>query len=563
MMAEDHPEWFNTPVLTFLSMRKEILGKFLDESSWGEFGTEKQVIAISSLLGYFKKTRNLADQFPQLSADVTVENKNLAIQRTLHLPEKLYEQLLLALVEGVEEKYQSIWEQPSCVTLQKIEQFLERRRISCLAAYQSRVWSDVQSSQKYPCDTSKEVSEENNFTEKEMKVMLQARADLRKLRNKISARIQCRQNVRGFISKYNSLTQAFIARFESELTVDETETLRKRVRIAKNAALGSSSKVRVRKHTSETQRPKHEDCKIAREVLHSGHKSSIVQDQAVQNLPDEIELILPDIPDDSDNSPADFAHKLGEDIDEQLRERLTRLQFFSQTWSQRSGHSSSPFFTEVETGDLNDADTVAKVTQSLTAVDDSAPVVASAQERLDFNNWYYAKVDRIHTQQSQPVPATSTVPTISPMNLPSQSNMTLIPTSEQQSFDMVITSQPSDPIMTNSTSTIANLKGSQEQQLLEVVTNLCHMQANVVAMCMMAAFTLDKLSRMFNCATNIPKAAPLVTKSSSEDPLLSPWQAELGQVSDQVVELTSVATPKCSWNVTPWKRRGIVFTKLF
>ena len=107
IMARDYPEWFNTPLLTYLSMKKEFLGESLD---WGEFGTEKQVIALDSLLGYFKRTKNLADQFPQLASEITAENKNLLIQRTLCLPEKLYEQLLLAVIDGAEEKYQTIWD---------------------------------------------------------------------------------------------------------------------------------------------------------------------------------------------------------------------------------------------------------------------------------------------------------------------------------------------------------------------------------------------------------------------------------------------------------------------
>jgi hypothetical protein len=89
-------------------------------------------LELTSSLLPFERTNNLADQFPQLLDEVTVENKNLVIQRTLPLPNKLYEQLLLAVVEGTEEEYQSYWKQPSSVTLDKIEKFL---------AYQSQVWS--------------------------------------------------------------------------------------------------------------------------------------------------------------------------------------------------------------------------------------------------------------------------------------------------------------------------------------------------------------------------------------------------------------------------------------
>ena len=247
IMTKDHPAWFNTPALTYLSMKKEFLGKTLD---WGEFGTEKQVIALASLLGYFKKTRNLADQFPQLSEEITVENKNMLIQRTLLLPEKLYEQLLLAVIEGVEEEYQSIWEQPSSVTLAKIERFLERRMTGCLAAYQSQVWSDPHSSQNYPadetCDDFSEASEDISTDEMSM-----ARTDLRKLRNKIYARIYSHEKVYRSLRQYHNLTEDFIARYDSLLTVEQTESLRKRVNIARNAAKAAFPKVRPIKQSSK------------------------------------------------------------------------------------------------------------------------------------------------------------------------------------------------------------------------------------------------------------------------------------------------------------------------
>ena len=88
IMPEDHPEWFNTPVLQYLSMKKELLGKFEKSENFGEFGTEKQVIALSCLLEYFRMTRDLADQFPHLSNDITVENKNLLVKRVITLPNK-------------------------------------------------------------------------------------------------------------------------------------------------------------------------------------------------------------------------------------------------------------------------------------------------------------------------------------------------------------------------------------------------------------------------------------------------------------------------------------------
>ena len=90
------PEWF-TPSLKYLSMKKELLGQFPDEENWGKFGTERQIVAFSSLLDYFARTRNLADQFPQLLSEIILDNKNIVMKRVLNFPSKLYEQLLLAL----------------------------------------------------------------------------------------------------------------------------------------------------------------------------------------------------------------------------------------------------------------------------------------------------------------------------------------------------------------------------------------------------------------------------------------------------------------------------------
>ena len=126
-MTED-PEWFNTPMLQYLSMKKDFLGKFLHSRAWGEFGYREQVISITCLLDYYKKTMNLADQFPKLLNDVILDNKNLVLEHILPFPPKLYEQLLSAAVGDADEGYQMFWQQPSCVTLAKIENFLIKRK---------------------------------------------------------------------------------------------------------------------------------------------------------------------------------------------------------------------------------------------------------------------------------------------------------------------------------------------------------------------------------------------------------------------------------------------------
>ena len=58
----NYPEWY-TPSLKYISMKKELLGKFPDEETWGEFGTERKIIALSNILDFFKKTRILTDHY--------------------------------------------------------------------------------------------------------------------------------------------------------------------------------------------------------------------------------------------------------------------------------------------------------------------------------------------------------------------------------------------------------------------------------------------------------------------------------------------------------------------
>ena len=95
------------------------------------------------------------------------------------------------------------------------------------------------------------------------------------------------------------------------------------------------------------------------------------------------------------------------------------------------------------------------------------------------------------------------------------------------------------------------------------------MQTNVVIMVMAATLITDKLTMAFKCASclNLPNTirdlAPLVTMPDSDgEPGLV--QGELGQGSVQQVGVTSVASsPECCGSVTPWKRKGIIYTKLF
>ena len=141
---------FDTPMLRYLSMKRIFLEKFLDPKFWrGEFGSKEQIIVLDGVLTYFQKTRNLAEEFPQLMNDVVTENKNLIMQRILPMPLKLYEQLLLELIEDGEGDHSRHQQQTSSETLGRIITFVEKRKISSLALYQHKVWQDVNCFEKY------------------------------------------------------------------------------------------------------------------------------------------------------------------------------------------------------------------------------------------------------------------------------------------------------------------------------------------------------------------------------------------------------------------------------
>ena len=100
-MAENL-EFLNTPKLEYHSLKRNFLATFLDRTAWGR-------IAVASLLQYLEKTKLIAEQYPQLSSEVTIDYTNLVLGQILPLPPKLYEQLIGA---AVGEGYQLHWQQP-------------------------------------------------------------------------------------------------------------------------------------------------------------------------------------------------------------------------------------------------------------------------------------------------------------------------------------------------------------------------------------------------------------------------------------------------------------------
>ena len=490
------PEWF-TPYMKYLSMKKEILGIFSDKESWGEFGTERRIIALTSLLDYFRKTKLLADQFPHILNDVVLDNKNLVIQRVLHLPDKLYEQLLLAVIESAEQEYQSYWDQPSSVTLEKIEKYLMKRKTGCLSAFGSKLWSEVHSS-----DNSKAC--ENISNEPSEKSFSEHRADLRKLLNKIYSRLYYRQNVQEIIREYENLTEDFISKYPSKLSVDEADTYRKKVEIAENAAKAAYSKASFRTLPRRRTRRQKVRSKVKyfepnmREM--TGRTESIVESVDVsredlesdldedlrasscesetddkvnsQNMTDHVDLVLPEVPQDLNIDTADLADIPTGDIDDQLLKRLSKLQFFSKVWDQKSEKSD----TLLPPKDLSES----CENNDMLIADLAVPVESTEHDRQEFNDWYYARIGCTQLcQSSTPVPVSSPSSDFR-ISIPNEAISNTVPISELNSNDMVNTSQ---------------------QELLEIITNLCFMQTQVVAMVIIATTLLDKLDRIFKCTS--------------------------------------------------------------
>ena len=279
-----------------------------------------------------------------------------------------------------------------------------------------------------------------------------------------------------------------------------------------------------------------------------------------EDLTDQLMLVLPDVPQDSDSFTADLAKVCGDDIDQQIQQRLTKLQFFSQTWAKDSSKYSSSL-PHTALSEVLDVEVDTKASD-----DDIAPVMSTEEDRAEFNKWYYAKVDGLPCQSNLPHSAASTLITTSTLNMPSQPNSNMISTSELQCSDKVITSQSSDPFMTSSTCNMANLERRRQEQQLEIITNLCFMQANVVAMLMTAIHILEKINRSSRFAskcdhfTNGPASAPMVTQPIVGDFLPAQEVVEPGQGG---VQVTSVTSAQCCVRVTPWRKKGLIFTKLF
>ena len=620
-MTENYPEWF-TPRLKYLRMKEEFQENFLKESTWGEFGSKEEVCALTSLLDYLKGTANFAEQFPQMLNSVTVDNKNLVIQRMIPLPDKLYEQILLAVVEGVQQQYESIWKQPVSVTLDKIEQYLIRRKRGSLLVHETGMCSEVYSHKKCTSENASEVPKVTNSDikmKKKKRNMSKAATGLRKLRNLIYSGMKDNQNVQAILDKFYSKTENFIDNFGSELSIEDAETFRRRVRITRNAVKAS-----LMKRLSDDQRPHDEmsdldfdmeeladsslnpdtnmedfadsslspaeaaareaacaDCDAADNSFTSQNTG---EPQEPHYLADKLVMTLPNVPGDSVSNPPEVENILVHDIDEQIQQRLTRLKFFTQAWSQNSPSFNSTTLSKDE------ADAARTIVETVSEI---VPVESTEEDREEFNAWYYSQIDNPDKRHNDSAskyqscsgtcsPLSNTFDLPNPMNIDTTTYMTSI--SDQQMMAMASTSHTSDPTMISPPSDIEKSEISKQQELLDVMTSLFHMQVNVV---LMMVFTLSIILNNLNMELFKCAYVPDPSISSSDSAVLCAQPAEdshlheLGHghvqreqdqgahgVQDQVAQEVQVqglqgASRVLTGNgyVPPWKRIGISYTK--
>ena len=359
-------------------MKETFLERFMKKNAWeGEFWSKEHIVSLDGIIEYFHETSELANEFPQQLDCVISDNKNLVLQHVLPLPPKLYEQLLLGVVEDMEEGCRFHWQQPNNVTFSRIVDLLVKRKAGCLAAYESKVRSKVNNYESYTSgqECSGGVDQEVNSVSPSGLDNLLTRSLLRNLRNNIYFRIHNQLSTYWQMRKYSSATKDFIERYESELSVTEIATLDNRVKVTANAI--SYAKLRKNKHLADQKlniklsASKVQVPELFSDTLSETGESELDLDSETServitevtvttdfnNVPavksdtkDLIDikhsdnmlaklLILPDVPDDSTDSDAKI---FGDELDVEIRRRLTRLKFFSQTWALNKEHPTEP-----------------------------------------------------------------------------------------------------------------------------------------------------------------------------------------------------------------------------
>ena len=137
------------------------------------------------------------------------------------------------------EEHQLVWQQPPSVILTRILNFLVKKKAACLAAYEHKVWLDVQAVEN--CTFGQQEYGESDFADKPFNIRpveenLVTRAQLRKVRNKIYVGIRSKQSVKKYLKQYDTITEVIISGFDADLSLEEVKILRKRVQRTKQSA---------------------------------------------------------------------------------------------------------------------------------------------------------------------------------------------------------------------------------------------------------------------------------------------------------------------------------------
>ena len=342
------------------------------------------------------KTKSLSEVFPQLAHEVIIDNKNLVVQHILPFPPKLYEQVIAAAVGDDHQQAGQVWQQPASVILSRVEQFLIRLRTASLAYHEHQVWSDVHDYQSYTfkdseCDDFTADMQKADTVKEKVKPV--SRAQLRRQRRTIYASLSSDQSVESHLEKYKSLTEAFIQRFKSELPDEEVDIFKNRLKRTENSVrvskLDNKNPIKcdlvhkiellkpdsVKTDEEENYVDDYDNDVDAAKLLVGDERSEM--NLQLSDIEEQDDLFLPDVPHDSEDDAAEASASVIDD--DEIQRRLTRLKFFSQAWSQPA-----------EVSNIKASCSIAEPREK----DNTAAVISTEADRLDFNQWYYATVEK-------------------------------------------------------------------------------------------------------------------------------------------------------------------------
>ena len=260
---------------------------------------------------------------------------------------------------------------------------------------------------------------------------------------------------------------------------------------------------------------------------------------------DQLVLTLPDVPLDCDSDHTETFNSFEDDVDENIRQRLTKLQFFSKVWAHGSPLISSVEHLSLKLGieSVNDG--------SEFDATDIVPVVGTEEERQHFNDWYYARIGKsnevenyqihnspVSTDQS----GTKVSSSLSPANNPVLTHLSKSSLRNGTENNKVF----------NTINRSHSVEDTKQEDLLDFIFTLCYMEVNVVTMVITATLILDKLNKVMagfdsnpDCVVNnTTDSAPRVTMPGS------PQELEPDQAVQQTVapsQRSASVLPLCNF----------------